>query len=194
MPSRRYPAEAVGARMSSREDCGRGDTMSSSCAPTRNAIRFLRTTMASPCPAFPRSRRPFHFCATTSATRRLYERLSRHLVERHQERKDRSHPRAACLDRSAIGDGGTTCRHPIGVHRARLLAGVLLGRRARRSRRGRCLPRLLSCGDDAMSAAAHRTCMARHVAHDSVHARQPAAQAGEPRGRGRHRGGQWLCG
>ena len=75
--------------MSSREDCARGDTMSSSCAPTRNAIRFLRTTMASPFPGFPAFAPPIPFLRNYVRNERLYERLSRHLVERHQEREDR---------------------------------------------------------------------------------------------------------
>ena len=87
MRFRRYPAEAAGARTSSREDCARGDTMSLSCARTRNAIRFLTTTTASPFPVFRAFAPPIPFLRNYVRNERLYERLSRHLVSMIRKRK-----------------------------------------------------------------------------------------------------------
>ena len=80
--------------MSLRADCARGDTTSSSCRPTRNAIRFLTTTMDSLSSAF-RFAPPIPFVRNYFRNERLYARLSRHLAEVIKQREDRSHSRAA---------------------------------------------------------------------------------------------------
>ena len=100
-----------------------------------------------------------------------------------QRERDRSHPRTTRADRPRVGDSGTARRHPVGVHRPRLLACVLLGRCAGGPWRRRSLPRLFRFSDDAVPASAHRSGMAGGAAGDSVYAGESPPQTSQPRRR-----------
>ena len=162
-------------------------------------VQAARRVIGGARPRVRRIPRPHHRAAGAGCAVRaelLQERAAlgarRSGAARHRRRRAGGHPARAA--RPDVAGGGRRRRGPgpaRRLHRARLLARVLLGHAHPRSRLAHAVPGVLGLDDDAVRAASRRRGLAARAPLHPLHAGQPGAQAAGAR-RGRRRGGRQL--